>query len=59
VADVNKLLYAGQSSEQHSKIPVGSAEDVEFADELADENDKEAQQRAKEADRRVGASEGE
>ncbi len=32
---------------------MGSAEDVEFADELADEDDKEAQQRAAAADQRV------
>jgi hypothetical protein len=57
--DENKLLNAGQFSKQNTKIPVGSAEDVEFADELADEDDQEAQQRAAEADRRVTGSEGE
>ncbi|MCD9023014.1 YfhD family protein [Cohnella sp. NL03-T5] len=44
---------------EHSKMPIGSAEDVEFADELADEDDKEALQRAEAAEQRVGASEGE
>jgi hypothetical protein len=57
MTDENKLLYAGKSSKQDLNLPVGSAEDVEFADELADEDDKEAQQRAAEADRRATASE--
>jgi hypothetical protein len=60
VAEENKLLYAGQqSSRQHLKIPIGSEEDVEFADELADEDDQEAQQRAAASDQRVVESEGE
>jgi hypothetical protein len=60
LAEQNKLLYAGeQSSRLLSKIPIGSAEDIEYADELADEEDKEAQQRADAADERVGAVEGE
>ncbi|WP_233566724.1 YfhD family protein [Cohnella endophytica] len=45
--------------QQHKHLPVVSAEDVEFADELADSDDKEAQKRAAEADRRVTSSEGE
>jgi hypothetical protein len=58
VAEENKLLYAGVSSMPNSKMPIASAEDVEFADELADEDDQEAQQRAIEADRRVTGGEG-
>ncbi|BBI34753.1 YfhD family protein [Cohnella abietis] len=46
-------------TDNHKKLPVASAEDVEFAEELADEEDKEAQQRAEAADQRATVSEGE
>lgn len=36
-----------------AELPVGANEDVEFSEELADEADRKAQQRAKEADERV------
>jgi|GEM_PF-1064121 len=39
-------------------LPSASAEDVEFSEELADEDDLEAQQRAAEADRRAASYEG-
>ncbi|MBN2983289.1 MULTISPECIES: YfhD family protein [Cohnella] len=42
-----------------AKLPVASAEDVEFSQELADEDDLEAQQRAEEADRRAALYKGE
>lgn len=35
------------------KLPIGKNEDVEFSRELADENDLEAQARAKAADERA------
>jgi len=34
-------------------LPIGGNEDVEFSEELADENDKEAQRRAEAADTRA------
>ena len=39
-------------------LPTTSAEDVEFSEELADEDDLEARQRAAEADRRADSYEG-
>lgn len=36
-----------------AELPVGQYEDVEFSEELADEADRKAQQRAKEADDRA------
>jgi len=48
----------GQNGDE-AGLPVASAEDVEFAEELADEDDLEAQQRAEEADVRANAYEGE
>lgn len=42
----------------NSRLPVVSAEDVEFAEELADADDKEAQRRAAEADKRATSNEG-
>lgn len=36
-----------------AELPLGKAEDVEFSEELADEADRTAQQRAKEADKRA------
>ncbi|WP_372662844.1 YfhD family protein [Cohnella sp.] len=38
-----------------SNLPIASAEDIEFSDELADEEDQEAQQRAAAADERATA----
>ncbi|MFC5651771.1 YfhD family protein [Paenibacillus solisilvae] len=37
-------------------LPIGKNEDVEFSEELADEDDKQAQQRAAEADKRAQQS---
>ncbi|MBW5444918.1 YfhD family protein [Cohnella sp. CFH 77786] len=42
----------------NESLPTASAEDVEFSEELADQDDREAQQRAAEADRRAAAYEG-
>ncbi|MFD0672104.1 YfhD family protein [Cohnella sp. GCM10027633] len=44
----------GQTS---SQLPIASDQDVEFADELADEEDQEAQERAAAANRRVTGEE--
>jgi len=44
---------------KQKQLPIGSAEDVEFADELADCDDKKAQRRAEAAEQRATASEGE
>jgi hypothetical protein len=41
------------------KLPIASAEDVEYSEELAGPDDKEAQERAREADRRARSYEGE
>ena len=38
------------------ELPITKSEDVEFAEELADEADKKAQQRAAEADKRAEQS---
>lgn len=46
----------GQTS---SQLPIASNQDVEFSDELADEEDREAQERAEAAARRVEGYEGE
>ncbi|RJX38260.1 YfhD family protein [Paenibacillus pinisoli] len=35
------------------QLPIGKNEDVEFSEELADEADRKAQQRANEADQRA------
>lgn len=48
-----------QQGQQSGQLPTAKAEDVEFSSELADENDREAQRRAAEADRRAAAYEGE
>jgi hypothetical protein len=45
--------------DHQNELPVDSAEDVEFSEELADRDDKEAQERAAAADRRNSAVEGE
>jgi len=45
-----------KKQEQNGKLPIGKAEDVEFSAELADQDDKEAQARAAEADRRAERS---
>lgn len=44
----------GQTS---SKLPIASAQDVEFSEELADEEDQEAQAREAAANRRVNEGE--
>lgn len=53
--------HSDNSSEPQSArhLPTAKAEDVEFSGELADEADREAQQRAAEADRRAASYEGE
>ncbi|WP_168119316.1 YfhD family protein [Paenibacillus sp. HB172176] len=43
--DLDKVNFA--------ELPIGKEEDVEFSEELADEADHKAQQRAAEADKRV------
>jgi hypothetical protein len=47
-----------RQEETYDELPLGSAEDVEYAAELADEDDVEARQRAEEADSRAAAYEG-
>lgn len=42
--------------EEIQNLPVASAEDVEFSEALADEEDRQAQRRAAEADRRAAMS---
>ena len=49
-------LSQGQTS---SQLPIASSQDVEFSDEIADEDDREAQDRAEAAARRVEGYEGE
>ena len=49
----------GEIAQPLRKIPIASAKDVEFSDELADEDDREAQQRAEEASRRMRSNKGE
>jgi len=50
------IRHAIFSQQEHfPNLPVTSAEDVAFTEELADEDDREAQQRAKEADQRAAA----
>lgn len=46
----------GQTS---SQLPIASGKDVEFSESIADGDDREAQARAAEANRRVQAGEGE
>ncbi|WP_256760171.1 YfhD family protein [Cohnella sp. WQ 127256] len=46
-------------AKKSKQLPTASVEDVEFADEVADSDDKEAQKRAEAADRRATADEGE
>lgn len=43
--DLEKINYA--------ELPIGEAEDVAFLEELADDDDRIAQQRAKDADERA------
>lgn len=42
--------------ENFGRLPIGKNEDVEFSEELADENDKKAQKRSAEADERAERS---
>ncbi|XID95396.1 YfhD family protein [Paenibacillaceae bacterium WGS1546] len=44
-------------AERHEQLPVASAEDVEYSEELADRDDKKAAARAEAADRRAGEEE--
>jgi len=43
---------------ENAVLPIASAEDVEFSEALADDDDLEARQRAREADLRAAAYEG-
>jgi len=52
-------LRSSQQDQNSQHLPTAKAEDVEFSGELADENDREAQRRAAEADRRAAEYEGE
>ena len=47
-----------RQEEDYDALPTASAEDVEFSEEAADEEDREAQQRAAEASRRAALYEG-
>ena len=42
-----------ENKQANRKLPVAKNEDVEFSLELADEDDREAKQRAEEADQRA------
>jgi len=44
-------------SNTNDSLPIGSAEDVEYSEELADRDDKEAAERAEAAERRVAGEE--
>lgn len=56
---VEKSNDLGEIAQPLRKIPIGSAEDVEFSDELADEDDVEAMLRADEASQRMSSNRGE
>jgi hypothetical protein len=58
--NVNRMIRepAYRQEADYDALPIGSEEDVEFSEELADHEDIEAQQRAAEADRRAAANEG-
>lgn len=43
---------ADEQQQQFEKLPTNQAEDVEYSRELADEDDLEAQERARQADKR-------
>ncbi|WP_157282961.1 YfhD family protein [Paenibacillus assamensis] len=51
--DENKQLSLYGQGAQSSKLPVAKAEDVEFSEELADEADRIAAERARQADARA------
>jgi len=42
-----------KATDKAGKLPIGKAEDVEFSEELADADDREASARAEAADRRA------
>lgn len=48
MADKNDL-----EKQNFAELPIGQNEDIEFSEELADEADRKAQQRAKAADQRA------
>jgi len=45
------------TKQNEEQMPIGSAEDVEYSEELADRDDEVARQRAEAADRRAVADE--
>ncbi|RAP76736.1 YfhD family protein [Paenibacillus montanisoli] len=45
------------TKQNFAELPIGKNEDVEFSEELADEDDKKAMQRAAEADARAQSRE--
>lgn len=47
-----------RKEEEYADLPIASAEDVEFSEEWADEDDMEALQRAAEADHRAATYRG-
>ncbi|MCR8845816.1 YfhD family protein [Paenibacillus sp. SC116] len=51
--DENKQSSLYGQGVQSGKLPVAKAEDVEFSEELADEADRIAAERARQADARV------
>jgi len=44
---------------ERNQLPVAKSEDVEFSEELADRDDREARNRAEAADRRAAGEQGE
>lgn len=59
MVEENQQEDLGEITKPLRKVPIGSAEDVEFSAELADEDDIEAKQRAEAASRRVATNKGE
>lgn len=49
-------MYEEEDQQAYEKLPLARNEDVEFSAELADEDDREAMQRADEADQRAEQS---
>ena len=45
-------------AKERERLPVAKAEDVEYSEELADGDDKKAQERAEAADRRAAGEQG-
>jgi hypothetical protein len=49
-------MYEEEDQQANEKLPIARNEDVEFSAEVADEDDREAMQRAEDADQRAEQS---